>query len=282
MTVGTMVANPIHSIDRSKEKDGCLLLSLQRNVLFSLNEGALVIWSMIEKNPQGISTEQLVDCLERCYTDCDVSRFRIGRDVEELLAALSNRGFLTISRNKGSEREYRIKEDVFRTGTSERDYEVIDKHSAAELAYCPYETAESSRLRALMDTCVGLLAIVIYEFLLRAAGFGRLCEIVERWPVKTKRLWAPLRVRQVCAAIDRARLWYPKQVLCLQHSAVVTCLLRQQGVPARMVFGARRKPFYAHAWSEVYGAVVNDDQSVRDRYQRFIRCLGSSFLRTEG
>jgi hypothetical protein len=274
-----MVANQLQSIDQSRKRDECLLLSLDGNVLFSLNESASVVWSNIEKNPLGVSTEQLVDHLDSYFSRGSVSRVRLRRDVEELLTALSNRGFLRIAGGKGSEQEYRIKDDVFRTNPDE----MLDARIAAELdeefetavAYRPHEPPDSDRLRAFKDTWLGVVAIILYETLLRVLGFGRLCVTIERWPVLKGRRWLPIRVRQICAGVDRARLWYPKKVLCLQHSAVVTCLLRRQGIPAQMIFGARQKPFYAHAWSEVYGVVVNDDQTVRSRYHCFIRCLGS-------
>jgi hypothetical protein len=275
-----MVANRLHSNVQSRKRDECLLLSLDGNVLFSLNESASVVWSNIEKNPLGVSTEQLVDHLDSYFSPGSVSRVRLRRDVEELLGALSNRGFLRIAGGKGSEQEYRIKDDVFRTNPDEMIdtsiAEEIDEEFETAVAYRPNEPPDSDRLRAFKDTWLGVVAIILYEILLRLIGFGRLCVMIERWPVSKRRMWLPKRVREVCAGVDRARLWYPKKVLCLQHSAVVTCLLRRQGIPAQMIFGARRKPFYAHAWSEVYGAVVNDDLAVRSSYDRFIRCLGSS------
>lgn len=263
------------SIDEFPERDGCLLLWLEGNVLFSLNESALVIWSEMERNSTGVSIGQLVEFLEDYYLPEGVSRLRLRRDVEQLITTLSNRGFLTETRNNSSDPVYRIKEDVFRTVSDDLSDAGIEEQSKTALAYRPNDDPESSRLRALADTWLGLAAIILYEIVLRVCGFGRLCVMVERWPMPNRRVWLPIRVRQICAGIDRAQLWYPKKVLCLQHSAVVTCLLRRQGIPAQMFFGARRKPFYAHAWSEIHGIVVNDEQTVRNRYPRFIRCRGN-------
>jgi hypothetical protein len=63
-------------------------------------------------------------------------------------------------------------------------------------------------------------------------------------------------------------MYYPKKAMCLQHSAVVTCLLRRRGVPAQMVLAAQHFPAKAHAWVEVAGTVVNENQSVRTKYFR--------------
>lgn len=270
-----MLAGQLKSIDKSPQRDGCLLLWPEGNVVFSLNESALVIWSEMERHSKGMSIEQLVEYLENYFLPARLSRLRLHQDVEQLITELSKRGFLTETRSNSSDALYRIKEDIFRTVSDDMPEGSIDERFKTALAYRPNDDPECNGPRALADTWLGMSAIILYEIALRILGFGRLCAIVERWPMPKRRTWLPIRVRQICAGVDRARLWYPKKVLCLQHSAVVTCLLRRQGIPAQMFFGARRKPFYAHAWSEVHGIVVNDEQAVRNRYPRFIRCLGN-------
>ena len=93
----------------------------------------------------------------------------------------------------------------------------------------------------------------------------RKCAIAERVPT-------PFTVGQVCSAVDRACVWYRKEVLCLQRSAATTCLLRRHGVPAQLVIGAQQIPFKAHAWVEVDGRVVNDKPYMREMYQVLERC----------
>jgi hypothetical protein len=67
--------------------------------------------------------------------------------------------------------------------------------------------------------------------------------------------------------VDRAQMYYPKKAMCLQHSAVVTCLLRRRGVPAVMILAAQPFPPKAHASVEVDGQVVNDFTAVQNTYQ---------------
>lgn len=74
-------------------------------------------------------------------------------------------------------------------------------------------------------------------------------------------------VTRVCQAVDEACIWYWKHVLCLQRSAVATCLLRSEGVPAELVLGVQQLPFRAHAWVEVGGVVVNDKPYVSEIYK---------------
>jgi hypothetical protein len=78
--------------------------------------------------------------------------------------------------------------------------------------------------------------------------------------------------RLVSEAIDRACVLYFKPVQCLQRSAATVCLLRQLGIPARLVIGARHLPFQAHAWVEVEGHVINDKLSVTETYAVLDRC----------
>ena len=79
-------------------------------------------------------------------------------------------------------------------------------------------------------------------------------------------------VDQICSAVDMACIWYWKEALCLQRSAATACLLKNHGVPARMVIGAQQKPFRAHAWVEVDGRVVNDKPYVSEMYAVLERC----------
>lgn len=77
---------------------------------------------------------------------------------------------------------------------------------------------------------------------------------------------------EICEAVDMACIWYPKEVLCLQRSAVTACLLKRYGHSAQMVIGARLSPFKAHAWVELGGQVVNDKPYVPEIYAVLDRC----------
>ena len=79
-------------------------------------------------------------------------------------------------------------------------------------------------------------------------------------------------VQRVCEAVNNACMWYPKRVLCLQRSAVTTCLLRNCGVSARMVMGAQVLPVKAHAWTEVNGKAINEHRDVQEIYAVWERC----------
>ena len=82
----------------------------------------------------------------------------------------------------------------------------------------------------------------------------------------------PHAAERICAAVDMACIWYWKEVLCLQRSAVTACLLKRHGVPAQMVIGIQQIPFRAHAWVEVDGSVVNDKPYTPEMYAVLDRC----------
>ncbi len=62
----------------------------------------------------------------------------------------------------------------------------------------------------------------------------------------------------VRVAVRDACVFYPKQVHCLQRSAVVTSMLRRRGLRARLIIGYQTKPILGHAWVELDDKVVWD------------------------
>jgi hypothetical protein len=55
---------------------------------------------------------------------------------------------------------------------------------------------------------------------------------------------------------------------CLDQSLVLRWLLRRQGIDARIVFGARKEDerMEAHAWVEVDGVAIGEDDGVNHRF----------------
>ncbi len=119
--------------------------------------------------------------------------------------------------------------------------------------------------------CKILACLLAFDALGLNRSFSRLHRFVSNW--KLKRRTAPAHaVESICKAVNRACVWYPKRVLCLQRSAVTTCMLRSCGVAASMVMGAQIFPFKAHAWTEVDGRPVNERRAVQTIYSVWERC----------
>jgi hypothetical protein len=100
-----------------------------------------------------------------------------------------------------------------------------------------------------------------------------MCKAVHRWPVKQRTLKEDRSalIGKICTAVDSACVWYRRKALCLQRSAVTSCLLRKWGIAAEMVLASRVMPVMAHAWVEVSSAVVNDRPTVRKFYKTLAR-----------
>jgi len=113
--------------------------------------------------------------------------------------------------------------------------------------------------------------LVFFEFYTARGRFSELHEKVRNTPIKRKRS-GEIEVDRICSAVDLACVYYFKQVLCLQRSAVTACILKRQGVFAQLVIGAQHTPFKAHAWVEVDGRVVNDKPYVSEVYPVLDRC----------
>jgi hypothetical protein len=115
------------------------------------------------------------------------------------------------------------------------------------------------------------LKLIYFDLFLARDNFFALYEYVRRYPLGTA-VATPETSGRICSAVDRACIWYWKEVLCLQRSAVAVCLLRSSGIPAELLIGAQQLPFKAHAWVEVDGHVVNDKPYMREMYGVLDHC----------
>ena len=120
----------------------------------------------------------------------------------------------------------------------------------------------------------GWCMLALVDVALKAAGFHRFYRLVERCPTlgsQPEHRRAEV-ARRTCTAVDRARTYYFKRAWCLQRAAASVCLLRLRGIPAELVIGVRKIPFYAHAWTEVERTVVNDPPAVKSSFAEIVRC----------
>jgi|SRR5271157_759139 len=114
-------------------------------------------------------------------------------------------------------------------------------------------------------------SLLRFEFYLARGDFAALYERVRRQSLKACAV-TPQAVERIGSAVDMASIWYWKEVLCLQRSAVAVCLLKSYGVRAELIVGAQQLPFRAHAWVEVDGRVINDKPYMREIYAVLDRC----------
>jgi hypothetical protein len=113
--------------------------------------------------------------------------------------------------------------------------------------------------------------LLSFEFAMARRNFASLYATVRTRAVDP-RAFHPDTCGLACGAVDRACVFYFKEVQCLQRSAATVCLLRDLGVSANLVIGAQHLPFRAHAWAEVDGRVVNDEADVTHHFPVLDRC----------
>jgi len=243
-------------------KDGCVLLSIAEDRVCKLNGVGALTWMVLEDGAEGRTVDEIVCALERKFEVINAEgELRYEVPHEQLRADTDTflRKMVSLRLLDASDERYSIGADV--TGTTSAP--ISNNANLDSPGIEPSEELTFST-RETFSAFIGLLA---FDVLLKLGGFQRLIRRVEHWPTAAPRKADRDVCRRVRGMVDRAQIYYPKKAMCLQHSAVVTCLLRRRGVPAEMVLGAQNFPPKAHAWAEVAGEVVNDHSSVKSEYR---------------
>lgn len=223
--------------------DGSVLLDLNHDRLLKLNPVGVAIWNLLRA---GDSEPEIVGKIARRY---GVDQQRVAADVRALLGKIA---------------ELRIP----MSSSVSADQSLPAAQQKRQPSYPWYgQDPTASRPKPKATTiCFALIGLATFDLILTFFSLKLLCSCVKNWPIRQRMDADSIVTGQVCGAVDRASVWYPKKALCLQRSAVTTCLLRSYGIPARMTLGVRPMPFMAHAWVEVEGSVVNDLPGVKNFY----------------
>lgn len=120
-------------------------------------------------------------------------------------------------------------------------------------------------MRKLLVVCEAYVRLIAHDAFMAGHDLAALHRRIKRCALRTRKPYS-LDLEQLTHAFNVACAFYPKQALCLERSAVLVEMLRRRGIPARMVIGAQKLPFKAHAWVEVEGAVINDHLTSREKF----------------
>jgi len=243
-----------------RHKDGSVLLSIAEDRICKLNGVGALTWMILEEAATALSLDQIVQALEQQFDAInsegevryDVSAEQLHADTSRFLQKMVSLNLLDVF-----EDSYSIKEDVCGTTSA------ITAAGVTDVTLVP---ADEHLQFSKRETLLAFIGFVAFDLLLKFGGFQYLIRKIERWPRAEPHSPDLETCRRVRAAVDRAQMYYPKKAMCLQHSAVVTCLLRRHGIPAEMILAAQEFPPKAHAWVEVAGKVVNDKNSVKNEY----------------
>jgi hypothetical protein len=139
---------------------------------------------------------------------------------------------------------------------------------AAQRRYNSGATYEPARSHAGVTIWKAYLGLIGTHVMLRVAGYRTIrrhlatCTPSRRLAQRSQ----PIDVASIIDIVDWALVYYPTPVKCLQRSILITWLLKRRDVPAQLVIGCQHTPFYAHAWVELNGDVINDPPSIREQY----------------
>ncbi len=251
-----------------RHKDGSVLLSIKDDRICKLNSVGALTWMVLDEAGTNLNLDEVVQRLEERFEVInaegeflyEVSSEQLRADTALFLSKLVGMNLVQQVEGLHGGTSYRIGDNVSAT-TSNSVVENVLPACSTEPASRVGDVLVSKR-----ETATALLGLFAFDLLLKFGGFSSLIDRVHSWPIADPCV-ADLEIcRHVRAMVDRAQVYYPKKAMCLQHSAVVTCLLRRRGVPAEMVLAAREFPIRVHAWCEVEGYVVNDKQSVKSTH----------------
>jgi hypothetical protein len=233
-------------------EDGCIILHVARDSVLSLNgTGALIFAKLAASNAAMIRAE-LVAAVQQEFAE--ESPARIEAAVAHLLYQLEN-------------------QSVLRAETRDSQPGAMWVRTAAtRCAAACMSVLVTPLLRLKAHTAAAVLMLTLADVMLKFGGFSTLHGTVKRWKFRQTRSHDSETIAKGCAVVEQACVWHPKQKLCLQRSAAVTCLLRSLGIPAEMVIGVHKMPFYGHSWVEVEGRVVNDHKNVQSFFHVLSRC----------
>jgi len=238
------------AVRSSSDEDGTTLLHVAENKIYGLVGLGSVIWQKLVECKSGLAESEIVRALG--FEFSEMSTQQIEQDVTKLLHSFEQKHLVEKTSNL---------QDL-RTAATDRP---------ADSLFLLFNAAIRLLLCVRMHVFATVLAFGVVDLVLKISGFKRLYNLVRQWPTAEQRV-GPELIPQMWDEIRRGITWYPRQVMCLQRSAVTTWLLRSRGAPAEMVIGCQRRPFLVHAWTEVDGEVVNDRQSVRELHKIIDRC----------
>jgi hypothetical protein len=245
VSAGPLATSQAHRRGRSHlvgSDDGWFVLDIDHDRILKLNPVGAEIWKLLST---GELESEIVLKISRKY---QANQSRVAEDVRAFRRKINELG-LAPANSKFADGPAPARKDT------------------GQLSYPWYGQAGDQRPKPTAWMVFGaFVGLLIFDLILWLFSLRVLCSCVKAWPVWARKVKSNV-AGQLCSAVEQASTWYPKQALCLQRSAVTTCILRSRGLAARMVIGLRPIPFLAHAWVELEDSVVNDWRPVSKFYQ---------------
>lgn len=117
---------------------------------------------------------------------------------------------------------------------------------------------DEPRPAGLRDTVAAAASLIRSPLRLRLFGLRNTLARVERRKRRSAARVAPGRLCEVASAFARLRLFATEKDNCLIRSIAVVERLISIGAAPQLVIAVKLQPFYAHAWVQCDGRLVND------------------------
>lgn len=118
-----------------------------------------------------------------------------------------------------------------------------------------------------------LLYLWKVDSLLKRKGIGGTLIAIEQAlkPGKSYRVPSDFELNQLSDTLDVACAFYLKKVFCLAWASTFVLLALEKGWRCNLAIGAQSIPFYAHAWAECDGKVINDEPIIQQYLSVLLR-----------
>lgn len=140
-----------------------------------------------------------------------------------------------------------------------------------------YEWDRKDRLISVLKISPLLIVRLLWvlmkvDFTLRRKGISGILSLLKKLSLKQS-FHNPdqVKVDYLSDALDAACTLYPKKMYCLSWAAAFTLVALKKGWRCSLVIGAQSPPFYAHAWAEINGTVINDKKIIQERLAIFFK-----------
>jgi hypothetical protein len=120
-------------------------------------------------------------------------------------------------------------------------------------------SAAAARIPSVI-ACLFMLAYM--DVLVHVAGLRRALRLVTLTAGRRRVALAHEAVEATARRVAAVAAFYPRRALCLEQSLALYALLRRRGANAELRLGVQPRPFYAHAWVEIDGRPVAEQQDL--------------------
>jgi len=233
----------------ASDADGSTILHVRKGMLFSAIGLASDLWTQFTTHPGGLNFDELHTQIAAEYPQ--VPKEQIECDIQRVLKQLTEKELVTECKRSKQTKLARV--------------------NVSRLLQPIASAFMSTLLTMHLFRIAALFQLFFFDLIQALGGFQLVYQTIKQWPVrKINRASVTLKLHE---ALNQAARYYPKNALCVQRSATLSCLLRSSGVAAETVIACRKVPFKGHAWVEVAGEVVNDKPNVQGFYNSVLtRC----------